>query len=92
VSLADLLPPAGDEVCVYGPERDWTRSELRRRAEEWAASLAIAPRTAVGTPLPNGGELIARVAVEHARTGACPQPRSSGKISVRQCAPFVSRT
>ena len=30
VSLAELLPPAGDEVCVYGPERDWTRSELPR--------------------------------------------------------------
>jgi len=61
VSLADLLPPRGDEVRVHGPDGDWTAARLRDRAEAWAASLDIEPGTAVGTPLPNGGELVARL-------------------------------
>ena len=61
VNLADLLPPPGNDVCVYAPDGDWTGSQLRERAEAWAASLEIPPGTACGTPLPNGGELIARL-------------------------------
>ena len=57
MSLLDLLPPAGDEVCVYGPDGEWTRSRLRERVEVLAGG--IAPGTAVGVSLPNGGELIA---------------------------------
>jgi len=61
VSLAELLPPPGDELCVHGPDGEWTRAALRERAEQWAASLDIEPGTAVGAPLRNGGELIARL-------------------------------
>jgi acyl-CoA synthetase (AMP-forming)/AMP-acid ligase II len=61
VSLADLLPPASEEVCVHGPDGEWTGARLRARAEEWAATLDVAPGTAVGWALPNGGELVARL-------------------------------
>jgi acyl-CoA synthetase (AMP-forming)/AMP-acid ligase II len=57
--LADLLPPPGDELCVHAPDGEWSRSDLRRRADELAADLDVEPGTAVGVSLPNGGELIA---------------------------------
>lgn len=60
-SLAELLPPAGDGIVVHGPDGEWTADRLRARAQAWAASLDIEPGTAVGAPLPNGGELIARL-------------------------------
>ena len=61
MNLAELLPPPSDDVRVHGPDGEWTADQLRGRAFEWADSLDIAPGTAVGTPLPNGGELIARL-------------------------------
>ena len=59
VTLADLLPPEGDELCVHAPDGEWSRSDLRRRVDELAADLSVEPGTAVGVSLPNGGELIA---------------------------------
>jgi len=59
--LADLLPPAGDELAVHAPDGEWSRARLRARAVEIAAELDVAPGTAVGVSLPNGGELVARL-------------------------------
>ncbi len=59
VNLLALLPEPGDDVAVYGPDRDWTRSQLRDRVDAVAEGFDVAPGTAIGCPLPNGGELIA---------------------------------
>jgi acyl-CoA synthetase (AMP-forming)/AMP-acid ligase II len=59
VNLLTLLPEPGDDVAVYGPDRDWTRSQLRDRVDAVAEGFDVAPGTAIGCPLPNGGELIA---------------------------------
>jgi len=59
VNLLSLLPPRGDEVAVYGPDGEWTGSQLRDRVDVLTSGLDIAPGTAVGCRLPNGGELIA---------------------------------
>jgi acyl-CoA synthetase (AMP-forming)/AMP-acid ligase II len=59
VNLLALLPEPGDQVAVYGPDRDWTRSQLRDRVDAVAEGFDVAPGTAIGCPLPNGGELIA---------------------------------
>jgi acyl-CoA synthetase (AMP-forming)/AMP-acid ligase II len=61
VTLADLLPDAGERVVVHAPDGDWSATRLRERAEAWAASLDVEPGTAVGVSLPNGGELLARL-------------------------------
>jgi acyl-CoA synthetase (AMP-forming)/AMP-acid ligase II len=58
-SLAELLPPPGDDVCIYAPDGEWTRSRLRERVEELMVDLATEPNTAVGVTLPNRGESIA---------------------------------
>lgn len=58
-SLADLLPPAGDEVCIHAPDGEWTRARLQQRVAELAATLPIEPNIAFGVSRPNGGELIA---------------------------------
>ncbi len=59
VNLLSLLPRPGDDVAVYGPDREWTRSQLRDRVDALASGLDVSPGTAVGCPLPNGGELVA---------------------------------
>jgi long-chain acyl-CoA synthetase len=59
VNLLSLLPSPGDDVSVYGPDREWTRSQLRDRVDALASGLDVSPGTAVGRPLPNGGELVA---------------------------------
>jgi acyl-CoA synthetase (AMP-forming)/AMP-acid ligase II len=60
-TLADLLPPTGDNVVVFGPDGEWTAARLRAAAGAWARSLEVQTGTAVGVSLPNGGELIARL-------------------------------
>ena len=57
--LTELLPAAGDEICIHAPDGEWTRSQLRDRVEHLAAAMDVAPGTAIGVSLPNGGELIA---------------------------------
>ena len=61
MSLAELLPPPGPHVVVHGPDGEWSADRLHERAHEWAATLDVEPGTACGTPLPNGGELVARL-------------------------------
>ena len=61
MSLADLLPPADDEVVVHGPDGEWTGRRLHERVEEVAAGIDVEPGTAVGVSLPNGGELVANL-------------------------------
>ncbi|MEY2450000.1 MAG: hypothetical protein QOH79_3476 [Acidimicrobiaceae bacterium] len=58
-SLADLLPPPGDEVCIYAPDGEWTRSRLRARVDDLVVELSAEPNIALGVPLPNNGESIA---------------------------------
>ena len=61
LTLLDVLPPSSDVVVVYGPDGEWTAARLRARIDELAGGYDIAPGTAIGTPLPNGGELIAHL-------------------------------
>jgi long-chain acyl-CoA synthetase len=61
VSLAELLPPPGAGICIHGPDGEWSADRLRDHAFAWAEALDISPGTAVGAPLPNGGELIGRI-------------------------------
>ena len=58
-SLADLLPPPGDEVCIYAPDGERTRSQLLARVDELVGQGVFQRGVAVGVSLPNGGELIA---------------------------------
>ena len=58
-SLAELLPPPGDEMCVHAPDGEWTRSRLLARVDVLASQLPIERDTAIGLSLPNGGELVA---------------------------------
>jgi acyl-CoA synthetase (AMP-forming)/AMP-acid ligase II len=54
--LADLLPAAGDDLCVHASGRDHAAGEVRRRAEAVAAALTeagVEPRAGVGLLLPN---------------------------------------
>ena len=41
MSLLSVLPPAGDDVVVHGPDRDWSATELRARVDEIAATDGI---------------------------------------------------
>jgi acyl-CoA synthetase (AMP-forming)/AMP-acid ligase II len=58
-SFVELLPPSGEELCIHGPDGDWTRSRLLERIDELVTQLPIEPHTAIGVSLPNGGEVIA---------------------------------
>ena len=62
MSLADLLPPHGDDLAVHAEGRDHTRSELADRAADIACALAdagVGPGAPVGVLLPNGMDLVA---------------------------------
>jgi len=55
-SLGELLPPAGDELCVHASGRDHSRTEVRRLVDGIAGALAelgVEPGAAVGILLPN---------------------------------------
>jgi acyl-CoA synthetase (AMP-forming)/AMP-acid ligase II len=58
-SFVELLPPAGDELCISAPDGEWTRTRFLERVDALARELPIEPHTALGISLPNGGELIA---------------------------------
>jgi long-chain acyl-CoA synthetase len=62
VTLADLLPPVGDELCVHASGRGHSRTEVRTRAEDVACALADAGVEAgagVGVLLPNTADGVA---------------------------------
>jgi len=58
-SFVELLPPPGDELCIFASDGEWTRTRLLERVDELASQLPIEPSTAIGVSLPNGGEVIA---------------------------------
>jgi acyl-CoA synthetase (AMP-forming)/AMP-acid ligase II len=62
VSLGDLLPPPGGELCVHAAGRDHSRTEVRARVDEVARALGDAGVEAgapVGVLLPSGAEAVA---------------------------------
>ena len=61
LTLLDVLPPASEDIVVYAPDGEWTGSRLRARVDALTAQYDITPGTAIGRPLPNGGELIANL-------------------------------
>ena len=61
LTLLDVLPPASEDIVVHAPDGEWSGVQLRARVDELAGRYDLAPGTAVGRPLPNGGELIANL-------------------------------
>jgi acyl-CoA synthetase (AMP-forming)/AMP-acid ligase II len=62
VSLGDLLPPPGGELCVHAAGRDHSRTEVRERVDEVARALGDAGVEAgapVGVLLPSGADAVA---------------------------------
>ena len=62
LTLAELLPPPGPDLCVHASGRDHSRSDVRTRAEDLAGALAdtgLEPGAAVGVILPNGADAVA---------------------------------
>jgi len=62
VSLGDLLPPPGGELCVHAAGRDHSRTEVRARVDEVARALGDAGVVAgapVGVLLPSGADAVA---------------------------------
>jgi acyl-CoA synthetase (AMP-forming)/AMP-acid ligase II len=61
-SLADLLPPPGDALCVHAAGRDHSRTEVRERVDEVARALVdagVAAGDPVGVMLPDGADAVA---------------------------------
>jgi long-chain acyl-CoA synthetase len=60
-TLADLLPPPGDELCVHAGGRDHSRSDVHARVDEIARALAqvVEPGATVGVMLPTGADAVA---------------------------------
>lgn len=61
-SLYEVLPPEGDELCVYAAGRDTSRTALRSLADALSAAIADSGAPAgslIGVMLPNGPALVA---------------------------------
>lgn len=58
-TFADLLPPAGPELCVHAGGRDHSRADVRARAERIADALGTGTGTPVGVLVPDGADAVA---------------------------------
>ena len=61
MSLFDVLPPRGDELCIHAGGRDHSRSAVRDLADDIACALVdagVEPGAAVAVLLPNGAEVV----------------------------------